>query len=148
MRISGAAVLNAPRDRVYAALTDPVVLARTIPGCRQLEPAGDDTYRMVVMAGVGSIRGRFTGEVQLRDQQPPLRCVLHASGQGAPGTVHAVTRICLTALEETRTTVEYEADAVVGGMVGGVGQRLLAGAARRMASELFGAVDAELARPA
>jgi hypothetical protein len=40
--------------------------------------------------------------------------------------------------------VVYDADAIVGGMVGGVGQRVLTGVSRRMADEFFAAVDAAL----
>ena len=37
-----------------------------------------------------------------------------------------------------------DADAVVGGMLGGVGQRMLTSVSKRMAAEFFGAVDAVL----
>jgi hypothetical protein len=39
------------------------------------------------------------------------------------------------------TLLSYDADAVVGGPVGGVGQRILAGVAKRTANEFFTAVD-------
>ena len=52
MKIAGTAVLHAPADRVWAALNDPAVLVRTIPGCSSLEPDGPDRYRMTVIAGV------------------------------------------------------------------------------------------------
>ncbi len=42
------------------------------------------------------------------------------------------------------TTVHYDADAVVGGMIGGVGQRMIAGAARRTAGEFFDAVATDV----
>jgi hypothetical protein len=42
------------------------------------------------------------------------------------------------------TTISYDADAIVGGMVGGVGQRMLTSVSRRMAGEFFGNVDAVL----
>ena len=49
MKVSGSAVLHAPRERVWAALQDPAVLVRTIPGCQQLEQVGPDTYRATVI---------------------------------------------------------------------------------------------------
>jgi uncharacterized protein len=36
-----------------------------------------------------------------------------------------------------RTEIAYDADAVVGGMVGGVGQRMLTSVSKRMAGEFF-----------
>ncbi len=89
MKIAGTAVLHAPADRVWAALNDPAVLARTIPGCSALEPNGPDRYRMTVTAGVASIKGVYAGEVALHDQRPPGSFRLRASGAGAPGTVRA-----------------------------------------------------------
>ena len=37
MKVTGSAILHASRESVWAALNDPAVLARTIPGCEQLE---------------------------------------------------------------------------------------------------------------
>ena len=87
MKVTGEATLHAPVERVYAALNDPAVLVRTIPGCERLEAAGEDAYRMTVTAGVASIKGSYAGDVRLTDQVPPERFTLRASGAGAPGTV-------------------------------------------------------------
>ncbi len=148
MNITGEATVRGAVERVYAALTDPAVLVRTIPGCERLEQTGPDAYTMTVSAGVAAIKGTYAGEVLLSDQQPPHAFVLKASGSGAPGTVEAVARIGLTPGADGTTTVGYDADAVIGGMVGGVGQRVLTGVARRMAGEFFAAVDSALNEPA
>ncbi len=144
MKIAGTAVLHAPTDRVWAALNDPAVLARTIPGCSALEPDGPDRYRMTVTAGVASIKGVYSGEVALHDQQPPGSFRLRASGAGAPGTVRADVLVRLEDAADGTTALTYDADAVVGGMVGGVGQRMLTGVAKRTAGEFFKAVDGVL----
>ncbi|MGH8776702.1 MAG: SRPBCC family protein [Jiangellaceae bacterium] len=140
MKVSGSAVLHAPRDRVWAALNDPTVLVRTIPGCQQLEQVAPDSYRATVMAGVASIKGTYSGDVRLSDQAEPDSFVLHASGAGAPGTVSADVRVTL-ADAEGGTRLDYDADAIVGGVIGGVGQRMLAGVAQKTAGEFFSAVD-------
>jgi uncharacterized protein len=140
MKVSGTATLLGPAERVYQVLNDPAVLVRTIPGCERLEQLGPDEYRMVVSAGVASIKGTYVGEVTLADHDPPHRFTLRASGSGAPGTVKADVRITLDGSGET-TTLTYDADAVVGGMVGGVGQRILTGVAKKTAGEFFAAVN-------
>ena len=72
----------------------------------------------------------------------------------APGGRCARARSAPTSRSASRddgdgTTVAYDADAVVGGMIGGVGQRMLAAASRkRMAGEFFGNVDGVLDRSA
>lgn len=141
MKITGSAVLNAPRERVWEAINDPAVLVRTIPGCQQLEQVGPDSYKATVHAGVASIKGVYSGEVTLTDQAEPSSFVLHASGAGAPGTITADVQVSLAEQDGGSTRLDYDADAVVGGMVGGVGQRMLTSAAKRTADEFFTAID-------
>jgi carbon monoxide dehydrogenase subunit G len=124
----------------------PAVLARTIPGCESLEQVGEDSYTMVVSAGVGAIRGKYAGEVRLSDLTFPTSYVMHASGSGGPGSVRATVQITL-APSDGGTELSYSADAVVGGAVAGVGQRMITGVAKRMAGQFFSAVDKELSEP-
>ncbi len=140
MRVQGDATLHAPIQRVWEALNDPAVLVRTIPGCERLEATGPDSYKMVVTAGVASVRGTYSGEVKLHDQRPPGSFVMSASGAGGPGTVSTEVQVRLAELDGA-TRLSYDADAIIGGMIGGVGQRMLAGVAKKTAGEFFAAVD-------
>lgn len=140
MKISGDAVLHAPVDRVWAALNDPAVLVRTIPGCERLEATGPDAYKMTVTAGVASVRGTYAGEVRLSDKEEPSAFRMKASGAGGPGTVSTEVQVRL-AESDGATRLTYDADAVVGGVVAGVGQRMLSSVAKKMAGEFFSAVD-------
>ncbi|MFO7249565.1 MAG: carbon monoxide dehydrogenase subunit G [Actinomycetes bacterium] len=143
MKITGSAVLGVERARLWAALQDPAVLACTIPGCERLEALGGDVYRMTLTAGVASIKGVYEGEVALAEPEEPERFVLRARGRGAPGTVDATVRVRLSEAPGG-TRVDYDAEAVVGGMIGGVGQRMLTSVARRTAGEFFAAVERHL----
>lgn len=145
MKIAGTAHLAAPRDQVWAAFHDPAVLARTLPGCEQLRVIGEDTYEMTVTAGVAAIKGTYDGKVSIDQQQHPESFVLHASGAGAPGTVSADVTVRLGEAPDGGTDLSYDADAIVGGPVGGVGQRMITGVAKKMAGQFFAAVDADIA---
>lgn len=147
MKVAGQALLHAPIDRVWAALNDPIVLAEVIPGCERLEATGPDAYAMTVTAGVASIKGTYAGKVALEDRCEPTSFVLRASGAGGPGTVSANVKVALAQVEDG-TRLDYDADAVVGGVIGGVGQRMLVGVAKKMAGEFFAGVDDVLTRPA
>jgi carbon monoxide dehydrogenase subunit G len=144
MNISGSATLHADVAEVYKLLNDPQTLRAVIPGCESLEETGPDEYAMVVSVGVGSIKGVYKGRVRLADQRAPHSFTLHAAGAGGPGTVSAECRILLVGTPDGVTEVEYDADAVVGGMVAGVGQRMLTGVAKKLAGQFFGGVDALL----
>jgi uncharacterized protein len=145
MKVSGSAVLNAPVEQVWAAFNDPAVLARTLPGCRELREVGPDAYKMTITAGVASIKGTYEGDVALTQQNPPGSFVLKAAGAGAPGTVSADVAVNLVGSPSGGTNLTYDADAVVGGVIGGVGQRMLTGVAKKMAGQFFQAVDADIA---
>src|SRR3954469_20611018 len=96
MKVTGTSTLTADRATVFAALNDPAVLVRTIPGCQRLEATGPDAYAMTVTAGVASIKGSDPAPVQRAELQPPTSFVLRAAGAGAPGTVNAEVAVRLT----------------------------------------------------
>jgi carbon monoxide dehydrogenase subunit G len=141
MRIIGNAQFAADRAVVWQALNDPAVLVRCIPGCQRLEALGDDAYTLTVAAGVGSIKGVYDGQVRLTDQQQPGSFRMRAQGAGAAGTIGADVLVTLEESAAGGASVTYDADAVVGGMIGGVGQRMLVGVSKRMAAEFFGNVE-------
>ena len=145
MKVSGTSVLQAPRQDVWRALNDPAVLVQAIPGCRRLEAVGDDSYKMTVAAGVGAIKGLYDGEVHLSDHEEPVSFRMHAQGAGAPGTIGAEVLVILAESPDGSTSLTYDADAVVGGTIGGVGQRMLTGVSKKMADEFFGNVNSLLA---
>ena len=144
MKFTGENVLDAPVDKAWDALLDPAVLVRTIPGCERLEATGENTYAMTVTAGVASIKGTYAGSCELRDLVEHESLVMKLDGAGAPGTIGATVNVRFTP-EGSTTRISYDADAVVGGMIGGVGQRMLTSVSRRMAGEFFGNVDAAIA---
>lgn len=148
MKFTGENVLAAPVEQAWDALLDPAVLVRTIPGCERLEALdskpGENAYAMTVTAGVASIKGTYAGSCVLTDLVEHDSLVMKLDGAGAPGTIGATVQVRFTP-EGSSTRVAYDADAVVGGMIGGVGQRMLTSVSRRMAGEFFGNVDAAIA---
>lgn len=144
MKITGAVSLASQAEQVWQAIHDPAVLARTLPGCESLVDKGDNAYGMRVTMGVAAVRGTYDGTIHLEDLEVPARLRLKASGAGAPGTVEADVDVRVEACEDGGTRVTYDADAQVGGPIGGVGQRMLSGVTKRMAGQFFAALDAEI----
>jgi carbon monoxide dehydrogenase subunit G len=136
VKITGSVTVPHPVEAVWDAILDPAVLVRTIPGCSRLETVGENSYAMTVTAGVAAIKGTYDGTAVLSDLTARESLSMRLTGAGAPGTIDATVRVSLAAVEGG-TEVAYDADAVVGGMVGGVGQRMLTSVSRRMAGEFF-----------
>ena len=147
MKISGQNTVAAPVQQVWDALLDPAVLVRTIPGCERLEETGDHTYAMTVSAGVAAIKGTYDGTCTLSDLDEPTTLTMKVQGAGAPGTIGATVAVSFGDNGDGTTLLEYDADAVVGGMIGGVGQRMLSSVSKRMAAEFFGNVERAITSP-
>ena len=142
MKIEGTQEVHARRDRVFQVLTDPAVLQRCIPGCERLEQVDANHYSTTMRAGVGSIKGVFTGNVRLEEVQPPAHYRMVVDGKGQPGFLKGAGALDLEEQEGT-TLVKYSGDVQVGGTIAGVGQRMIQGAARMMLTQFFTAIEAE-----
>ena len=153
MKITGSDVVPFPVAQVWDALLDPQVLVATIPGCERLEtrrsvPGVSHAYDMTVTAGVAAIKGTYDGTCELFDLREHESLVMRLQGAGAPGTVDATVNVSFDEPQPGHTRIAYDADAVVGGMVGGVGQRMLTSVSRRMAAEFFAGVGTAIGAPA
>lgn len=148
MKVAGETVLHAPVEDVWKALLDPNVLVRSIPGCERLEVTGDNAYGLTVNAGVAAIRGTYSGRCELTQLEPLESLMLKAACAGGPGTIAADVKVGFTDNGDGTTLLRYDADAEVGGAIGGVGQRMLTSVSKRMAGEFFGNVEQVLAAPA
>jgi hypothetical protein len=136
MKLEGSYVVSAPRQKVWDAFLDPKQLRKAIPGCEKLEALGNDEYKATLKIGVAAVKGTFEGKVRLLDRKPPESFRLAAEGSGGPGFVKADTVITLTETEGG-TRVSYSADVQVGGLIAGVGQRMLGGVSKMMADQFF-----------
>jgi uncharacterized protein len=142
--VTGTAIMPASPDRVWAALTDPAVLAVSIPGCERLERSGPDAYQFTITAGIGLLRSSYTGRITISDQDEPHSFVLTAAGTGGAGTVRIRARFGLAAGTGASTELTYKADGQVGGLLACAGQQIITGTARRMAAQFFQSVAARL----
>lgn len=142
MKIEGTQELQAPRERVYAALIDPQVLQRCIPGCESLELTSENTYAVTIKAGIGMIKGTFKGNVRLEDMRLPEHYRIVVDGKGGPGFVKGSGDFDLEE-SDGATLIRYTGEMQVGGAVAGVGQRMIEGAAKMMAARFFAALEGE-----
>jgi uncharacterized protein len=136
MKIEGSHDIPAPRQKVWDAFLDPEMLRKAIPGCEKLEAVGDDEYKATMKIGIAAVKGTFEGKVRLVDKKPPDSYVLQVEGSGGPGFVRGQTVITLTDIDGG-TRVSYTADVQIGGLIAGVGQRLLGGVSKMMADQFF-----------
>jgi uncharacterized protein len=148
MKITGEHAFASPRERVWAALQDPQMLANALPGVKSLEVTGPDEYAITVTVGVGSVKGTYDGTFRLADKHEPEACTVRANASGGPGSVEAVAQMRMRDGDGGGALLSYDADANVTGPLAGVGQRLIGGAAKRTTKEFLDALDRQLQAPA
>lgn len=136
----GEVHLGAPPEAVFRVLLDPVALAKVIPGCNALEPAGESPgehrYRADVSVGVGLIKARYAAEVALSELDPPRSLRLAGSGLSAVGSARGSGIVTLEP-SGGGTVLRYDYAAEVSGKVAAVGSRMLEGAAKIVLNQLF-----------
>ncbi len=145
MELKGERLLAVDRDTAWQALNDPDRLRAAIPGCESIEPIGDNAYRVVVNASLGPVRAKFGGKLTVEDVVKPERYRLRFDGDaGAAGFVRGAADVALQDAEGG-TRVAYGVNAQVGGRLAQVGNRLIDGAALKLADDFFAAFAAQLA---
>jgi len=142
MKLEGTLQLHAPRKRIYELMVNPEVLQRCIPGCERLERTGENVYTTTIRAGVGSIKGVFNGSVRLEDMRPPEHFRIVVEGKGTAGFLKGSGELDLEDQGDA-TFVHYTGDVQVGGTIASVGQRMIQGTAKMMATQFFTALEAE-----
>ncbi|MGH9580174.1 MAG: SRPBCC family protein [Terriglobales bacterium] len=136
MKLEGVQKVAAPRAAVWRALMDPGVLERSIPGCEKLEAVGENRFRATLKAGLGSIQGKFTGEVTLSDIVPGEAYTLATRAKSTVGFVEGKGRVVLEDAGKD-TLVKFSGEVKTGGMLAAVGSRLIEAAAQKHLGEMF-----------
>ena len=143
MKLSGNYTVPIERERAYRLMQDPAVLARAMPGCDHLALIAPDEYEMRMKMVFSSIqRGLFAGKVRIADRNPPEGFRLIVEGSGKIGFMKGEGLLTFTSLY-TSTDIHYEGDVQVGGMIAGVGQRLLDTTSRFLIKKFFEKLTAE-----
>ncbi len=139
MDMTGEYRIPAPRQRVWEALNDPLILKRSIPGCESLDKVSDNELEATVRAKVGPVSAKFQGKVTLGDLNPPESYTISGEGKGgAAGFAKGGATVRLTEEEGGITVLRYEAKADVGGKLAQIGSRLIQGTSKKMADDFFG----------
>lgn len=149
MDMSGQYRVEAPRDRVWAALNDPEILRQCIPGCEDIQKVSDTEFTAKVAAKVGPVSARFSGRVTLGNMDPPNGYTITGEGSGgAAGFGKGGAEVRLLPDGDGATLLTYTAHAQVGGKLAQIGSRLIDGTARKMADDFFARFTAVVGGPA
>jgi len=137
MTMSGEYQIAAPREVVWAKLNDAEVLKACIPGCESLEKTSDTEFVAVAVTKIGPVKAKFKGKVRLTDLDPPNGYKISGEGDGGiAGFAKGGAVVGLTE-KDGGTLLAYNVEAQIGGKLAQIGQRLVNGAAKKMADDFF-----------
>ena len=73
----------------------------------------------------------------LVDMHPPVSCQITVSGEGTLGAGTGTASVIIADEGDSKSTISYEAEGDVGGLVAGVGQRVLMGVVKHLTRQFF-----------
>jgi uncharacterized protein len=147
MTMSGEYELPVPREIVWEKLNDAETLKASIPGAEQLDKVSDTEFQAVVTTKIGPVKAKFKGKVTLSDLDPPNGYTISGQGDGGvAGFAKGGATVKLTA-KNGGTLLAYTVEAQIGGKLAQLGQRLVNGAAKKLADDFFRNFATAVSRP-
>jgi uncharacterized protein len=147
MTMNGEYQIAAPREVVWVKLNDPEVLKVCIPGCESLDKLSDTEFQAVAVTKIGPVKARFKGKVNLTDLDPPNGYKISGKGDGGIAGFAQGGAVVALIPKDGGTLLTYNVEAQIGGKLAQLGQRLVNGAAKKMADEFFQKFAAAAATP-
>jgi len=143
IELKGEETIQTSRESLWNSVIDPEVLQRVIPGCKNMTEKSEGQYIILLELKIAAVSGSFQGDISLSEMDPPTSCLIHVSGNGSLGTGEGSAKIIIRPDEEKVAKISYEAKGNVGGLVAGVGQRILMGVSKHLVRQFFTALKKE-----
>lgn len=136
MNVQGEIIVDASQEDVWNALNDPKVLKKATPGCKVLTEVEPDSYKAEIALGIAAVRGEYEAEIKIFEKTTPNRYRLVMKADSKMGFIDGNAVVELD-YNHPKTTIRYSGDAQVGGLIAGVGQRILSGIAKMIVKDFF-----------
>ena len=147
MTMTGEVQLPASRQKVWDKLNDPEILKQCVPGCEQLDRIGDNEFQATATVKVGPVKARWKGKIKLSDLDPPNSYRILGEGEGGIAGFAKGGAVVSLADKDGGTLLSYNVEAQIGGKLAQLGQRLVNGAAKKVADDFFQRFANEFSAP-
>ncbi|MEM6846561.1 MAG: SRPBCC domain-containing protein [Pseudomonadota bacterium] len=108
MEATGEKAIDAPRERVYNALHDVVVLKRILPGVQTASRDGADSIRLDTQSDLGNGPTHFVVQLEFYNEDPPAGYSVRGRIDGGDaGMLRGNAHIALASISETTTNLAY-----------------------------------------
>ena len=146
--VNGERLLPGTPERVWELLTDADELARALPGAGPVESDDGRRFRTTISLAVGPVKDTYEGTLAYEDEQPPSGCTIVVETRGKRGRLAGRGGMRLESRDGEGTLVRYDGEFRVTGQVASVGQRMIAGVARKTIEKTLDALAERLGETA
>jgi carbon monoxide dehydrogenase subunit G len=137
LEFSGSPTIAAPRERVWERLMDPHFVAQSAPGVESVEAVDPTHFKVISGFGVGSIKLRFTMDVELFDIIAQKSAKMRVRGKAPGSAIDVVSSMQLQDAGSSGSQLNWSATSEVSGTVASVGARLMEGTARKLTEQFW-----------
>ena len=138
MLIKGEVTIRAPRKKVWDFLTDPDQIGQCAPGVEKIEMIEPlKRYRGIVSVGLGAVKARFSGEVEVMELEEPNYAKIKAHGSASGSVADAVSEMRLSDGPHDSTVLNWTADVTVSGQLASLASRLMVPVSQKLAQVFY-----------
>ncbi len=138
MRFEGTVSIRAPREKVWAFLTDAERVSGCAPGLESLEVVEPGKkFRATTSVGFGMVKVRFVNDVEWVEMDPPNVARMKAHGSAPGSGVDAATKMTLSDGSDGATDLAWTADVNVVGTVASLAARLMGSVTQKLTGAFF-----------
>jgi hypothetical protein len=130
MKVTEEFVVQEPPQRLWEFFEQIDRVARCLPGVEDVEVIDSDNSRLRVTQALGPMSATFDMKMRITERDPGRAMQFTAIGRtvrGAAGNIRTANVVRLQELDDgAATRVILDADVALGGMIGSVGQKVVA----------------------
>ncbi len=146
MRIADAQWIPSTPHQTWAALVDPQVLQKCLPGCVEVRQLSPTEYALTLRTKVGGVEHDYRGEILLSDVEPGRGAMLAFEGMDAAAGLAIGTAQLTLADKENGTRVSYTVAGMAGGKLAELGEAVVLKAGRKILDKFFSAFIEHMSR--
>lgn len=147
MKVQESFVVAEPPEKLWEFFDQVDRVAACVPGVDEVETLDADNLRVRLTQAVGPMTATFVLRMRITERVVNERIAFQAVGRavrGAAGNVRTTNVVTLAAADEGGTRVEVGGDLAMGGVLGSVGQKVIAKQVKQVTSDFAASLQAAL----
>jgi carbon monoxide dehydrogenase subunit G len=147
MRLEGSVQIKTSRKKAWQLLTDAEAVSKCMPGVDSLEIVEPGRkFRAVGALGLGTVKVKFTNDVEWVELEPPERAKMKIRGTAPGSSMDTTSEMFLTDGADGTTEMKWTAEVVVMGTIASLAMRLMGSVSKKLTNDFFTCIKKRLER--